>query len=452
MNFNEFKDKLFEKAKKEGFSEYEVYYVNGQSLEVTAYQKAVDQYSVNDTIGLSFRGLYNGKMGYSYTEVLDTDAVDMLVKSAKDNAVSIENEDIEIIYDGGNSQYGKVSGYNKELTNVGPDKKIELALDMEQKTLQQSDKVKGVEYCVVESAEGETKIVNSKGLDLSYKSNAVYGVIVPVVQQENSMNSGIAYSCGNKFEDINADALAKEAVEDALAYIGAQSVKSGKYKVALRNDMALTLLETFSDIFSSENTQKGLSLLKGKTGSVIGSDILTIVDDPLLEGGLSSCPFDAEGVASYTKDIVKNGKLMTLLYNLKTAYKDHVKTTGNASKASYSSPVDISPSNFYIKPGTKSREQLLKDMGDGIFITDLQGMHSGASSISGDFSLAAKGFAVRNGEIKEPVEQITIAGNFYDVMKNVIGIASDLRYGMPTSAGTFGSPTVLINEMSVAGK
>jgi len=450
MDIKDFAEKLFSKAKEAGFTEYEIYYVDGDSFKVTIYKSEIDQYSLNAHRGLSFRGLYNGKMGYSYTEVLDDYALEMLIKKAKENAMAIEDDDVDIIY-GGHDNYADMKGFNEELANMNADEKIKMALQLEKDTLSQSDKVKSIEDCMVVTGTGESRIINSKGLDLQYKSNTIYAIVAPVVEEDGKVNTAFAFKAAKNYNDIDTSTIAKEAVEDALAYMGAESIPSGKYKVIIRNDVMADMLDTFSGIFSAYNVQKGMSLLKGKIGTKIASEAVTIIDDPLMENGLASAPFDAEGVACYTKTVVEQGKLNTFLYNLKTAQKDGVKSTGNASKASYASPVGVSPSNFYIKPGNKSREDLMNELGDGIFITEIQGLHSGANAVSGDFSLAAKGFEIKNGKKIKPVEQITIAGNFYNLLQDIIEVGADLKFGMP-SGGCFGSPSVIVKELAISGK
>jgi PmbA protein len=296
-----------------------------------------------------------------------------------------------------------------------------------------------------------TRIVNSKGLELIHRSNNVFAMLSPVIKDGDMVNNASAYKVTRNFSELNAADLAKEAVDNAMAYIGAQPVKSGTYRIALRNDVASDILATFSGIFSADNVQKGMSMLKGKLGTTIASDKVTVIDDPLLPGGLRSVPFDAEGVAAYTKEVISGGMLKTFLYNLKTAMKDGVKTTGNAAKGSYASPVDTAVFNFYIKPGKKSYDEILQSLGDGILITELQGMHSGANGVSGDFSLGAKGFLIKGGKVEKAVDQITVAGNFYKVLEDVEEIGSDLRFEPPSSAGCFGSPTIILKGLSVAG-
>jgi len=454
MQFNEFKEKLFAAAQKAGFEEFEAYYSTGESFRVNIYDKEIDDYSVNSTNGLGFRGLYNGSMGYAYTEILDDKAIDLLINNAKENAKLIDNSnelDIERIYEG-SEKYPEINNYNQELDNVSENDKIEFAFEMERKALEKDERVKSVKYCTVASFSGSVAIVNSKGLELYSKENGIYSILIPVVSENGKSNTAVAFRIGRNFNQLHVDDIVNEAVENALAYIGAGTVKTGKYKILLKNDAAIDLLEAFAPIFSADRVQKGMSLLKNKVGKKIGSETLTIIDDPLMKNGMASSPFDGEGVACYTKEVVKDGNLITLLHNLKTAKKDGVKSTGNASRPSYSSTIDVSPSNFYVKPGQLDFDQLVEEIDDGLLITELQGLHSGANSISGDFSLAAKGFEISNGKIMRPVEQITVSGNFYSLMENVISVGSDLKFGLPSGYGCFGSPSIYIKELSVAGQ
>ena len=450
MTLEEFKVAVFEKAKLSGFSEYEIYYSNNTSLGIQVFEGEIDKYTVSGNQGLSFRGVYNEKMGYAYTEILDEAAAQFVVNSAKENAVVIEKEDKEIIY-AGSEKYSDFEGFEEKLSKIPVSEKIKLAFDLEVECKGQDDSVMRVES-QIEEEENITHIINSKGLNLSFRSNAIFAVVEPVVKDGEKMNADYAFKAAKSLEEIEAKELAKESVDKCLAYKGAKTVKSGKYRIALKNSTAASLLQTFSGVFSADNAQKGMSLLKDKLGETIGSKAVTIMDDPLLKEGLNSRPFDAEGVAAYTKEVVKEGELKTLLHNLKTATKEGVKSTGNASKAGYSSPVEVAPSNFYFKPGNNDYNEMLKVLGNGILITELQGLHSGANPVSGDFSLAAKGLLIKDGTVERPVEQITVSGNFYELLKNIEELGCDIKFGFPSGRGYFGSPTVIVKELAVAGE
>jgi PmbA protein len=149
--------------------------------------------------------------------------------------------------------------------------------------------------------------------------------------------------------------------------------------------------------------------------------------------------------------VIEQGVLKTFLHNTKTALKDGVDSTGHAYKASYKGTLSIAPSNFYIENGPQTYDELIESMEEGIMITSVQGLHSGTNVVSGDFSLAAHGYYVKHGKIEKPVNQITIAGNFYELLNNIEAIGDDLQFGRP-SGGYVGSPTLKIKSLAVAGK
>lgn len=447
MQFNEFKDKLFSRAINEGFTESEIYFVNKDSLSITVYDQEVDKYNLNKTFGLSFRGKLNNKIGYSYTEIIDEDAIEMLVNKAKEGAMAIESEDIQFIYEG-DKEYSKVITYSEKLERIDAESLIKIAMDMEKEAKAYSEKVVNIGGCNVAYASSSYGIFNTKGLELTNKANILSAYVVPIIEDSGRKYDGTGYDIVDSLEALNPKKIAKNGVEEALSRINGESIKSAKYKTVIYNEAMVSLLSAFMGIFDADSAQKGLSLLNKKEGQKIASDIVNILDDPLLEGGLASTPFDDEGVATYKKEIISNGVLNTLLHNLKTANKAGIKTTGNGFKGSYASPVSISPTNFYIEKGDISLEQLMVEVNDGVMITEFSGLHAGANSVTGDFSLAAKGFYIENGKKSFPIEQITVAGNFFELLKNIERIGSDLKFPM----SSIGSPSLIVKELSIAGK
>ena len=447
MELNLFVKELFSKAQEEGFSEYEVYYVDRESLSISVYKEEVEKYNLNNSAGLSFRGKFGDRIGYSYTEILDEDAIEMLVKKAKENVLAIENNDIQFIYEG-DKEYKEISTYNEELEDIPADKLINIAIGMEKEAKKYCNKVESFSGCSVSYSSGKYGIINSKGLNLSNKSNLLTAYVVPIVKDLDKMYDGCGYVVAKSLNDVKPDKIAKMGVDEALSKIGGTSIASGNYKVIINNEAMVSLLSTFAGIFSGDAVQKGLSLLKDKEGEIIAADIVNLVDDPHLEDGLASVSFDDEGVATLKTYLIKNGKLNSLLHNLKTANKAGVKSTGNGFKSSYASPISVSPTNFYIEPGINSLEEMTKKINKGLIITDFAGLHSGANSITGDFSLAAKGFYIEDGIKTHPVEQITVAGNFFTLLNNIEEIGSDLKFPM----SSVGSPSIVIKELSIAGE
>ncbi len=443
-------DKIFQKGNESGLNDMEVYYSAGRSLSLKVFKEELDGYSLSESEGLSLRGLYNGKMGYSYTEKVDETSIDQLVKDVMENATVIDSDDEEIIFEGSN-EYKKVDSFNPALENIMEEDKIKFVKSLEAEAFKLDKRIESVEACVYGDGYGETIMQNTNGLFLQDKSNIAYTYIVVVAKEGEDIKTGMAYRTGNDFSKFNAHEIAKEAVDEALALLGAKSVKSGDYNVIIRNSAAADLLEAFTGIFSAEAVQKNLSLLKGKIDEKIASDKFTLIDDPYMEGGLASKSFDGEGVACKYKKIVYKGVLKTYFHNLKTAKKDGIETTGNASKGSYKSSIGISPSNFYVEKGERSLEEMIASVEKGIMITELQGLHSGLNSVSGDFSLAALGYLVEGGKVSRPVEQITVAGNYFEMLKNIEETGSDLKFGLPGGA-YIGSPSLKIKKLAIAGE
>ena len=189
-----------------------------------------------------------------------------------------------------------------------------------------------------------------------------------------------------------------------------------------------------------------------EAGLLTASEKLTLIDDPFHCDNPEPMNFDAEGSPTHKKAIIEGGKLNTLLYNLKTAAVAGKKTTGNASKAGYDSPVGIRPFTMYLEGGDISEEELLQKAGNGVYITDLSGLHAGANAISGDFSLQSAGYMIENGVKTRYVKSFTVAGNFYDLLKNIVALANNSHLPRAMGSTAFGAPTVLVEGLSVAGK
>ena len=174
-----------------------------------------------------------------------------------------------------------------------------------------------------------------------------------------------------------------------------------------------------------------------------------MLDNPFLPDGTRSGTFDSEGVPTRNLNVVENGKLTSYFHNLKTAKKDGVSSTGHGYKPSYKETIGVSPSNFYVVPREINYEGLYKNIEEGIIITDLAGLHSGADPISGDFSLAANGFYVKNGKIVGPTTLMSVAGNFFEVLLEIEQVGSDLEFSPMGGSGYIGSPSIKLKGLSV---
>jgi len=450
MNFDTFKAAIFARAKEKGFADYELYFSGGTSFSVRVLNGEIAEYKNTNSEGVGFRGTFNGKMGYAFSEIMSEEIIDAMLTNAAANAGIIEEKEVETLYPG-DDKYPEVNSFNPALDAVDAGQKIEWALEMEKYAKSLDPRVKMADYCTVANSDTQMAMGNSYGLNLAQKSNMAIAYIIARVEENGVTKSGYEYWNGRDFADFDYKKLADKAVKKALSYLGATSMESGALPVVFNNDTAHDIFGVFSRVFMAENGQKGFSLLnKDRLGEAIAAPHITLRDDGVCADSLGSMAFDAEGVATQQKAIIENGTLKTLLYNIKSAGKDGVKSTGNAAKQGHGGAITSSYNNFYLQPGTTSFDELIASVEKGVLITEMAGLHSGANSVSGDFSFSADGFLIEGGKIARPIEQITVAGNFYELLKNIQTIGSDLRF-QSMGKGGVGMPSLLVDGLSISG-
>lgn len=444
MDIHEFKTNVLVAANAVGFQEAEVYYEHSTSFNCKVFEGEIDSYETAEEAGVGFRGLYEGKMGYAYTEKIEASSVDYLIEQAKENANILDEDDGTTIF-AGSDDYNTYTYYNEALETVSTEEKMAFIQSVEEKVLAYDPRITSVNYCVYQDFSEEKQLANDRGLSLGEIQNGCMVFVSAVAKDGEEIKSGSKIQLSRNFKELNPDDIAKEAAEEALAQLGGRVIPSKKYPVIMRYDASASLLATFTPIFSAENTQKNQSLLKGKVGEMIASSVYTVIDDPHHSDSLWGTNFDGEGVATKKQTIIEKGQLKTLFHNRKTAKKDGVETTGHAKKSSYKGTLSVGPINLYIEPGEKSRDTLLESIEEGVLITDLAGLHSGVNPISGDFSVAASGFFIKNGQIDGPIKQMTVAGNYYDYLKGIEEVGSDLQF----APGGYGSPSLRIKGLSI---
>ena len=448
MNFNEFKELVIAECQALGVAEYELYYQAGASTSVDTFQHSINEFTSSYSGGLCFRCIVNGKMGYASTENLSAQQAKSVVAKAVDNAINLEAEEAVFLGEGG-QEYEPMDDKSYALPST--EELIAKVLDTTEK-LYAADPM-AVDGCqtqgIIETS--EVAIYNSKGLDLHHSNKASGLIAVGVVSNGKEMSNDYQIKLG-KLDQIDTDELVKKAIGGAKEKLGGEVAPTGQYPVIFNTDAMCSLLGVYSGIFNSESAQKGLSKLASREGEVIAAPCVTLIDDPFHCDNPEPRNFDAEGSPTHKKAVIENGVLNTLLYNLKTAAVAGKKTTGNASKGSYDSPVGIRPFTMYLQGGSMTEDELLAKAGNGVYITSLGGLHAGADAISGDFSLQSSGYMIENGVKTRYVKSFTVAGNFYELLKNIVALADNCRLPRAMGSTAFGAPSVLVDGLSVAGK
>lgn len=435
---------LIKKAIESGFQNIEIIENQKKSLNISVFDGKIDKNKISASSLISIRAMYNDKMSNIVVEDHNFD-LDEILKILKNNALSIESEEKNDIYEG-DKLYPEVEINNYDFDKIPTSKKIDLLLNIEKKSKELDDRIVKVSDCMYFETSTSFKIINSKGLNVTKNFKYCYAGVGVVATQDGDTQNAYNIEAKKTFDELDCDTIASKAVKKAVAMFNAKQVKTDKYKIIFENEAMSSIFTAFHSIFSGDAAIKKVTPLLGKENEKVFSDKITIIDNPLLKEALEQQPFDDEGVACYEKVVVKNGVLNTLLHSLKTAKYFNKKSTGNGFASGRG--ISARGANFYIEKGSKSKEELIESLDKGLLITEVEGLHSGVNPISGDFSIKASGFYIEGGKINRPANLLVISGNFINMMNNVIEVGSDIEI----NGNDIFTPSILFEELPVSGE
>ncbi len=438
MNIKDIRKAVEKAAKEYGAEGFEVIINNSVSASAEALKDEINAVGYTRSGKVSVRCVKNGKSGSASGDVSKESELEMLVCSAIANADAVSECDEVPLFEG-SKEYASVQPRRDEIPSANQLK--EKALRMQRLIYAQSDKIVDGTQAAAMYGESSSVFINSAGLNLSYDESLCYSYVYAAVKDGDDAASGFSLELdGIKSEEE----MVRSAVSEALGMLGGEATESGRYDIILDNYTAASLLAAFSSVFSAKSAYLKTTRLAGKEDTLVASEVLSIIDDPFHTEKLSKCPFDGEGVAVYRKSVIEKGVLKTLLYNRLYAKKMGKTTTGNAQSATA-----IGPRGLYIEGGEYTREQLLTVLNDGLYITELKGLHAGINPQSGDFSLEAAGFVVKDGKKVRAVKNITVADNFFDFIKKAFAVADNVKFRVGSSVG---APDVMFKDIAVSGK
>ena len=437
-NMELIRNAVAEAAKRFGAEEYELTINSHEDTGVSALRREIDSVSYSRSGSMKVRCVVGGKSGYAASELVTPEAAEAIVETACDNAGVVDDADQVGLFPG-SEHYEKSSDKAIELPDT--DSLKERALKLQELAYAADQKVIDGTQTFVTGMNIVQDVMNSAGLQLHYETGLVYqGIMAAVKDGEEAADD----FCLTDVSKKSVEETVEKAVSGALGKLGADTVPSGKYNIIMDSSTVESLLKTYASVFSARSAYLKTTLLAGKEGEMIANGNVTLIDDPFYPEKFGHCPFDGEGVAVYAKNVIENGRLNTLLYNRMYAKLLGRETTGNAADATA-----IEPKGLYFAPGTLTNAELMERLGDGLYLTSLQGLHAGANVQSGDFSLQADGYLVKDGKKAAPIKNFTVADNFFQLLKKVDALSSEVKFGIGSD---FGSPEILFTDVSVSGK
>jgi len=444
MDYKVLAEQLVKKCLRRGADAAEVYIESGRNLNIRVRNGQVETLQEAASRGVGFRVFVKGKIAFSSCNDFSDEALENAIKNAVMFAGNTTPDENNVLPDDkGITKVGEL--YDPQLSQIPLEKKVKLAKKVENLAMKDARITKsgGAGYS---EGEEEVFLANSSGLLKSSKmSICSYGVFV-VAEKGDQKSSGGKYCSRRFFSDLKPpEEIAEKAAKDAYEMLDSQMVKTQKASVIFDPDGARAILGGFLASINGERVLQGRSFLRKKMNQKIASELLTIVDDGTRPRGLGSTPFDGEGVPTQKRTIVDKGVLKGFMYNTIVAKRAGVKSTGNASRRSFSSLPGISTHNFYMTAGESSPEEILKATKKGLLLKGVTGY--GINPVNGSFSGGASGFWVEDGKITFPVRGLTIAGTAFEMLNNIDMVGNDLDLNR-----SFTAPTFRIKLMQIGGE
>jgi PmbA protein len=398
--------------------------------------------------GVGVRAFVAGRSGYAYGSDLSQGGLAQLAGEAtRAAAVTEPDQHAGLPESCGTADVPSlISG---DFGSWSTERKVDLALAVERAARDRDPLITNVEDTVYSDTTGRVAIANSNGFVASYEQTFCYAYAYAFAGEGADLMTGIGVGTGRGPEALDPGAIGNEAADRALALHGARQPSSRRCPVVLDPYVAASFASIIGGTLSARAVQRGRSLFAGKQGEQVADPQLQLTDDGLADGGLATAPFDGEGVPQERTVLIDEGRLETYLFDRYTAHVAGGRSTGNGTRSSYRSPPSVGTTNLVVAAGDATSEELIRTAGEGFYVMDVSGLHSGVNPASGTFSVGASGRLIEKGELGAPAREVTIASDLVSMLLAVRAVGSESRW-LPFG-GSVKTPPILIEEMTVGG-
>ena len=425
----------------------EAYAARSHDTEVKVFEGDIESLSSADSAGVGIRVIAGSRQGFAYAGSLDDEIVAETLAEARDNAAfGTPDEHLGLAEPDGVAA-ADLDLWRDELASFAPADKVSLALELERRVRGGDPRIRQVESAYWGDSAVEVAVATSTGIVATSRRTSCYVSAYAIAGEGSDTQTGGGYSVARRPEDIDLDKAAADAVERATRLLGARKPRSRRLTVVLEPRITATLLSVLAGTLNGEAVLKGRSMFADRVGEEVSIPALTLVDDPTDPDAYGAANYDAEGLACRRNVLIRDGVLQGFLYNTYAGRRAATASTGSAVRTGFKSGPGVGARAVSIVPGTASAEEILAEVGEGLLVQAVSGVHSGVNPISGDFSVGAEGLIVRGGVTAEPVREVTVASTLQRMLQGVVAIGSEVER-LPSSATGL---TLAIADVSMSG-
>jgi len=432
-----------------GAGDAEAYASSDTGREVRVHDGRVESLTAATQRGVGVRAWIGKQAGYAFGTDLSEAALSALAERAVANARVADEDEFAGPPDADREPAAAPALSDPSVAEWSADRLVELALAVERSGLETDSRVVAVEQAVYADSAERVAIASSRGVSGEYESSSCHAYLQALAEGEGGKETGLGFGLARGPVGLDPAAIGREGGERAASMIGAGKPQSHSCPVVLDATVAASFVSLLGSSLVATAVQRGRSPFAERLGEEIGAMALSVHDDGLDPAGFGSSPFDGEGTRRRRTAVIEAGRLLTFLFDTYTARRGGVASTGNAGRGGYRSQPSVSPSNLIVAPGALGFDALLAEAGEGVYVTDVAGLHSGVNPVTGVFSVGATGRMIRGGALAEPVREFTIAGDLVSTLKGIRAVGAEPRW-VPFG-GSVQTPPLLIGEMAISG-
>jgi PmbA protein len=444
---------VVERALKAGATDAEVIAREEDEFSVTLRMGEVETLKESGARGIGLRVFLGQKTASTSSSDLRDEGIDQLVRGAVALA-SVSSEDPTAGMPEA-AEMGQLKGaengfglklFSPDVYSLPIEERIRLARQCEAAALDVDPRITNSDGASFDAGTGRKALANSRGFAGEYRSSICSVSAAPIATGTNGeMQRDGWWHASRSLSDLeDEEEIGREAARRTLLKLNARRVPTQRVPIVFAPEVASSLVGHIFEAVNGDSIWRGASFLAGKLGEEIAASRLTVVNDGTLPGGFGTVPFDGEGLPSRRTVVIENGQLKSYLLNTYAAKKLGLRSTGNASRGLSGNP-GIGANNLFIAPGRESPTKILRKAGTGLYVTGLMGF--GVNPVTGDYSRGATGLWIENGHLSYAVQEVTIAGNLKEMLRNIVAIGNDLIF-----RSAIASPTLCVEGMTVAGE
>jgi PmbA protein len=439
-----------EAATAAGATDAEAWSEGSRSREVRVHAGEVESLTEASGRGVGVRAWIGHRTGYAYGTDLSDAGLAELAEAAVGAARVADEDENSAAPDPLGGPVAEIEGLRDEgVAGTETAEVIELAKRIERVALDRDERVTGVEEVVYVDEDSDAAIATSRGVSGRFAASAAYSFLQAMATKDSEVQTGLGFGVGRSPLALDAEEIGAEAGDEASSMLGATKPESRTCPVVLSERVTASFAGFIGGALCADDVQRGRSPFADRLGDELASPAYALADDGIDPDGLATAPFDGEGTPRERTALIGGGKLLAYLHDSYTARRGGARSTGNASRGSYRTPPSVSTSNLVLEPGEMTLEQLLEQAGDGVYVTEVAGLHSGVNPVTGRYSVGASGRAISGGELAEPLREFTIAGDLLGTLAAVQAVGSETRW-VPFGGSVKTAP-MLVGEMAIGG-